>query len=489
MNNESSAAALSFGDYFAIVGRRKLQFFLPLTIVIALSTALALLLPPTFRSDATILVERQEVPENIVGTTVTGFVQERIEAITQRVLTRDNLLATAAAAGINHEEMSDRELSSLVSGLKDSIIVEMVDVEATDPGNARATTLTIAFIVAAEASTAGKAQKMTRYLSELYLQENKRLRVEQATEVNRFLESQADILADKIDRFESELAEFKTTQIGQLPGQQEMNQTLLERTEARIDTTEDSIRTLQNQRRALQAELSTVDKYVARNAVAEDATSTRERLAIARQDLNEARQKYSDLHPNVRRLRAQIRSLEEELKSQGAGVRSAITDDATNPEYIRIRSQLAAVETDLTAERKKLNELELQSAEYSERLMSAPLVERDYTSLLREYDTAKKAFEEIKAKQLSAKLASNLEEDEKGQKFTLLEPASLPALPVRPNRIAIFSLGIFIGGLLAVGFVIMAEMGDKTVRGVRELSRLYGAPPIGVIPKNEFGNG
>ncbi len=485
MSDDAPASVLDIKEYIEILRRRKLQFWLPFCLVLSTAIALALVLPPTYVSQATILVERQEIPENIVGTTVTGFVQERIEAITQRVLTQDNLVSTAKAAGYDVDSMSKADADALLKEFKDRILVDMVDIEATDPGSSRATTLTIAFVVGAEAATAREAQKIASHVADLYLEENRRLRVEQASEVNDFLESQANILAERIRTYGTQLAEFKQDQIGQLPEQQQMNQNLLERTETRIDTTEAAVRTLQNQNRALQAELRTVDKFVGRDAESANAQSSLERLAIARQELREAKQKYSDLHPNVLRLNAQISSLESEVRSQGGNLDGG-TQQATNPEYIRIQSQLAAVRNDLQAESRKLSELEARATEFSERLLAAPLVERDYTSMLREYDTAKQAFEDIKAKQLAAKLASNLEEDNKGQKFTLLEPANTPSLPESPNRIAIIALGLFLAGLLACAFVIIAEISDKTIRGVKGLTGVLGIPPIGVIPRPEL---
>lgn len=477
MANNSIGTAVDIADYWQIAVRRKWSFLVPFLVIVLISIALAIFLPPTFRSEATILVERQEIPTDLVGTTVTGFVQERIEAITKRVNTRENLLRVAQKAGLAAEDLDLTETEQLIDDMSESIFVEMVDIQASDPNRSRAAMLTIAFTVAAETPTASSAQNVAKQLTELYLGENKRLRVEQATEVNRFLEEQAGLLSDQINQYESKLAKFKSEQIGQLPGQMETNATLLERTETRLELAEESIRSLQNQRRGLEAQLATVDRYVARNSNAEQAVSALERLAITRQELQQKKQKYSDLHPEVIRLNAEVKTLKLEVKSEGGS-----TSGATNPEYIAIRSQIQAIDTDLAAEKTKRNDLERKSEQISARIMNSPLVEKEYTSLIREYDTAKKSFDEIKRKQLGAKLASNLEEDEKGQKFTLLESANLPSLPVRPNRIGVFLIGTLLAGIVGVGFALFAEVTDKTIRGVSSVMKIFKAPPIAVIP-------
>lgn len=480
MGNEAPQV-LNAGEYWQILKRRKKPFLIPFIIVLSLAAALAMLLPPTYRSEATILVERQEIPEDIVGTTVTGFVQERIESITQKVLTTENLLDVANNIGI--ETGAGVNQGELVKSLRQSISVEMVDIEASDPGRGRATTLTVAFVIAADAETPAKANKIAKRIAELYLEENRRLRIEQASDVSQFIDTQSELLRTKITDYEARLATFKQEQIGQLPEQAEMNQTLLERTDSRIDATEEAIRSLQNQKRTIEAQMQTIDKYVARDADPEKANSALERLAIARQQLNEAKQKYSDLHPTVKRMKSEITSLESEVRAQTGGrVRE---NDATNPEYVRARSQLAAIRADLAAESAKLTDLEAKSRELSERLLASPLVEKEYTSLVRELDASRQAFSDIERKRLEAELASNLEQTDKGQKFTLLEPASMPGQPESPNRIAIFAMGVFLAGLIGLGFALIAEISDKTIRGARSLSRILDAPPIGIIPRHQ----
>ncbi len=63
--------------------------------MLVVAAALAFLLPPVYRSEATILIERQSIPSDVVETTVTGYVQEQIEQLRQRINTRTNLLRIA----------------------------------------------------------------------------------------------------------------------------------------------------------------------------------------------------------------------------------------------------------------------------------------------------------------------------------------------------------------------------------------------------------
>jgi len=85
-------SSLDIGYYLNVLKRRYLYFLLPFALVLAVSSAVALLLPPVYRSEAKILILSQQIPTNLIQSTVTSLADERIQVIEQRVMTRDNLL-------------------------------------------------------------------------------------------------------------------------------------------------------------------------------------------------------------------------------------------------------------------------------------------------------------------------------------------------------------------------------------------------------------
>jgi polysaccharide biosynthesis transport protein len=77
-------------DYLAILKRRKWQLILPIVLLAPIAVIVALTLPPIYRSTATILIEQQEIPPDLIRTTVTSFADQRIQVIKQRVMTTKN---------------------------------------------------------------------------------------------------------------------------------------------------------------------------------------------------------------------------------------------------------------------------------------------------------------------------------------------------------------------------------------------------------------
>ncbi|MCW9014440.1 MAG: Wzz/FepE/Etk N-terminal domain-containing protein, partial [Gammaproteobacteria bacterium] len=57
-------------DYLAILSRRKVSMIITMMVVFLLGVVIALVWPPTYKSAATILIKEQEIPTELVRSTV-----------------------------------------------------------------------------------------------------------------------------------------------------------------------------------------------------------------------------------------------------------------------------------------------------------------------------------------------------------------------------------------------------------------------------------
>ncbi len=459
-------------DYFAILKRRKIALILPFVLILTAAISLAYLLPSIYRSEATILIEAQEIPQDLVETTVTGFVQERIQGISNKLLTRENLWHIVEKLDLYSDYRSPDNRREIVSEMSKSIEVEMVDVRTNESG--KQGNATIAFKVAFEAKDPDVAQLVTNELASLYPKENKRLRSKHANEVSEFLKAEGDRLSKQITELEGQLAEFKQKQQSQLPELMNLNLQLYEKTDSEIERTKEQIRTLEDRITALQAELAITKPY---QGISTDTgqrvltKSERRRLLIA--EYQQLSTKYSAQHPDIIKLRRQIDALGGESSDAGA---------PANPVYVSLRTQLSAASGNLKSERAKLLQLNKKLSEFEVRLFQTPAVERDYRLLSRDYENAKKKYDEIKDKQLEARLAIDLESSSKGQRFTIAQPANTPDSPVRPNRLGIALLGFLLACAGGIGTVTIREYMDNTIYNARDLFSVFRAPPLVAIP-------
>ena len=85
----------TFADALAAIRRRRWPAIAVAIVILAVALTAAALWPATYRSAGTILIEQQELPADLVQSTVTSFADQRIQVIGQRVMTTDNLLRVA----------------------------------------------------------------------------------------------------------------------------------------------------------------------------------------------------------------------------------------------------------------------------------------------------------------------------------------------------------------------------------------------------------
>lgn len=521
---------LTLEDYLGILKRRKWQLILPIVLLVPIAVVVALTLPPVYRSTATILIEQQEIPPDLIRTTVTSFADQRIQVIKQRVMTTANLGAIIEEYGLYLDLREKVSMNAAVAEMRRNVGLEMMNANVIDPRSGRAQKATIAFSLSYDNPSPARAQKVTNELVSLFMDENIRQRREAVTEASAFLREEAERLANEIRAIEASLAEFKQQHKDTMPELFSVNRELLSRAEDQLRNTVLELRTLEEQRLYLQTQLARVDPLLGAPAGSGSGGSQtpqarlqalradyariqsrygpehpdrrqmeREMAVLERQlrsskgsdtgtqqralqrELARAQQRYSDEHPDVRRLERELAQLGEQGSSGGGGA-SSLAAPGENPVFAQFRSQLESVTREIETLRASRSDLQERIAVYQQRLKEAPTVEREYRNLTRGYDNAVAKYREIKDKELEAELAQSLEAERKAERFTLIEPPTVPDEPIEPNRPAIMMMGLVlsIGG--GVGHLAVREFMDKGLRGARAVQSATGVLPLAVIP-------
>ncbi len=522
-------------DFGAVLRRRKWELLGPMLLMLALSVAIAFGLPAVYRSTATILIEAQDIPQDFVPTMITSLADERLQVITQRVMTSNNLQQIIEQYDLYASDRAELPIEIILDRMQQDIIMERVSTEVPDRQSRNAPRTTIAFTVSYDSQSPEVAQRVANELASLYLNENARTRTELATETSDFLAEAVNELREQIAVLEARIADFKEQNAGKLPELAELNLQMVERTERELLEAERQIRALQERRIYLDSQVVQISptaqlysqsgkpvlgmpeqlqlletEYVSRGAVyapdhpdlvklrrsiaalrqevsgGVDRSQLEARLAVLSAELVAARQRYSEEHPDVRKLVASVEGVQAEIERAGSTPATSVAQP-TNPAYIDLKAKLVAADTELGTWRAKRAELSTKLATLEERLIAMPQVEREYRVLLREHENAVAKFQEIQSKELAANLGRELEAERKGERFTLIEPPRLPQTPIKPNRLALLFLGVVLSFSGGVGTVAVVEAIDDSVRGRDGVRGLLGAPPLAVIPEIRSG--
>ena len=207
-------------------------------------------------------------------------------------------------------------------------------------------------------------------------------------------------------------------------------------------------------------------------------------LEKTRQELDALKEKYGEDHPDVVKLKQKAKKLEEQTASKPANSRPALDVGAgsDDPIYINLVGQLKSSQSELDILAKRQAYLQKTLEQLNDIIAQTPQVERGYRELLRDRELSLEKFAKLKSKVQEAKLAQTLEEEQKGESFTLIEPPSLPDKPEKGKRTKLLIAGLFGGLIVGGGMAALAELLDSSVRGQRALQAVTGIPPMIVIP-------
>jgi uncharacterized protein involved in exopolysaccharide biosynthesis len=526
--------AITIDYYWNIVKRRKLHILIPAGLVLCLSVIVAFAVPPVYKSSATILIEAQEIPQDFVRSTVTGYVEERLQTITQLVLSRRRLLEIIGRLSLYEDLKKRYTTEEIIQKMREDIRLDPIQAEVINPRSGRPGSATIAFSLSYEGKHPKKVTEVANLLTSLYMEENLKNREEKARTTFEFLEAQLAELRSEILNTEAQIAAFKDKHIHELPELMQLNLQTMERLQREIDSKRDEIKSLINRRIYLEGQLATVEpmmyavsldgkriltpkedlellrsEYLGLKATLSedhpDVIALKKRIDVMESEvgtLHDLRKTYGELqtkkheleklsetlsekHPDVIRLEKEVQQLQEEAEvlSEKQGVLKTFEEEKPeNPSYINLQTQISSTQMEIDKANQQLNLLKEEHQEYRRRVENTPQVEQAYRALHRDYTNAQAKYQETNKRLLAAKEAKGLEESRMGEKFTLIDPPVVPEKPDRPNRFAILIIGLVLALGTGIGFGSLAEYMDQSVREADELTKISGHGVLAVIP-------
>lgn len=516
-----------------VMRRRKRLLVITIFCGFMLSLLPAFLLPSIYQSTATILIESQEIPQELVRSTVTGYIEERLQSISQIALNRANLVSMIERFNLYANDRQRLTTEELVNRMRKDISMVPIQADVIGAGG-RQVSATIAFSLSYKSKQPRQALNTTNALVSLFLEENYKNREARALTTYGFLEKQNQDLSKKINEIEEEIARFKEQHLTALPEMITLNIQNLERTQREIESKRELIRNLNDRKLYLEGQLATLtptrpyvgadgrpvlhpteelkvlrsqyisllatrsekhpdiialkNKITALEQYTGDNTSTIQDLEKSRSEklakLVSLRGKYTENHPEVKSAEKELAAVDSILATakQNADNSKTATVVADNPAYVTVDTQLKSVTLEITNEKNNLVELERKYEDYQKRVELSPQVEQDYRKLQRDLTITQAQYQENMAKLMVAGEAKALEQERAGERLTLIDPPILPESPVSPNRLLILMLG----GVLSIGAgggaIAIREIIDGSVHGRYQLNNLTKLPILVAIP-------
>ena len=453
-----------------IVARRKwtgLAIFL-CVFVPALSVAKAL--PYVYRASATVLVERQQVPDAFVRPTVTDEFEVRLHAISEEVMSRSRLLDLIRKLDLYPKERATLSPEGLADRMRRDIALDLKGVERTWDRGA-----TVAFALGYRGRDPDKVAEVANALAALYVSQNEESREQQATRTAEFLKSQLDDVKKKLEAQEDRIGQYKRRHPGELPQDVEPNMTVLSRLNAQLETNAEKQARAQERRDRLEDSLPDG----ASGAAGGSPDETEARIRKLTLQLAELRRQYTDNYPDVVRLRREI----DGLKKQAAEAPHEPAPAGTPAASAGRPAEKRPAESELVALKREESRLRASIAEYERRIDAAPQRQQDFQALTRDYQTTKDLYDSLLKHYQESLVAQSMEHGQATEQFRVLDPAVPPRLPAAPNRPWLALMGLLLSLGAAAAGMALAEQLDTSFHGVDGLRAFTRLPVLARIPR------
>lgn len=450
--------------YIAIFMWRIHYFVLISVLATAASVSIAKLLPPVYVSSTRLLVEASQIPAQLAASTVQTAAAEELQIIEQRLMTRANLLEIARDLNVFPDIVS-MTADEIVDGMKNNTFIQ------SSAGRGQATLMDISF----EATSGRIAANVANRYVDIILEDNAEIRTDQAGKTLEFFEAAVERLGKELDQRNAEILKFNNENSDALPQTLQYRLDQYATIQTRLATTENEISLLSEQKRRL-IEIFETTGTVGSAATA-NLTPEQQRLATLKDSLLSALAIYSPENPKVKILEAQI-AQQEILVNQQAG----ITQAGQSPLSTVLDLQLADIDARLAIlnERREFDIAQMADLEDSiERTPAVTLAlatfDRDYQNTQQQYNTAVSGLSK-------AATGERIEILSKGQRIVVIDPATVPTFPERPNRTRIAIAGTLLGIIAGLGLIAGLEFLNSSIRRASDITRGLGITPIVTVP-------
>jgi len=473
---------LSVEEYLALLLRRRWLLITTAILGGAAGFLLSVVIPAQYTSHTMVLVEEPVVPEAYVKPVVTEDVNQRLASMQGQILSRTRLQDLVKKFNPYKEDIGRVPEEVMIERLKKSIKVA--------PLNPMPGTLSHelpGFTVDVTLGEPRLAQQVCTEITSMFTNQNIQQRRQVAEDTTQFLAKQLEDAKAKLDEQDARVAAFKSRHMGALPDDERTNLTLLASMNSQLEAVTQGLNQARQEKTFLESMLNQQLAQLKSTSDGQGSQSLEQQLIAMKNQLVELQRSYTDKHPRVIQLKHAIGQLEKQIEARPPKDQSALGEQKPTipvietPEIQHDRAQLHQQELNISQKLKQQEDLQREIRVLQGKIESSPGVQQEFQALTRDYQTALNFYNDLLKRRNESQMATTLEDQQKSEKFRMLDPPNLPERPSFPNR-QLFSLGGVCAGLaLGIGMIHLSEARDRSIRTKRDIEIHLGVPALAVI--------
>ena len=474
--------------------RQKWLVLVPFVLTSVTTVAVTRRLPNRFRSEALVLVVPQQIPERFVQPTVKIRLEDRLAAFNQQILSRTRLEQIVREFDLYASERKTQLMEDVIERMR----THDISVQTTSTG-ARQTSSAPTFRISYSGRDPRTVMKVTERLASLFIDESLRDRSALAEGTNQFLETQLQEARNRLIEQEKRLEVYRREHSGELPSQLNSNMQAIQNIQLQLQNLSQSLTQDKDRRQMLDRMLAEAEAFPPITAPvptgqpesgAASAVPAAQQLEVARAQLRALELRLKPTHPDLARMKRLVARLEQKAEAEALEEPLSPTDQVhTNPQELQRQARIR----DLAAERdalprriaaKEAHEVKLRETltSYQSRIAAVPARETELVELTRDYETLQQIYTSLLTKNENARASTNLERQQIGEQFKLLEPARLPERPISPNRPQIYTMGALGGLAFGLGLALFLDYRDRSLRTEADLIHAFALPVLALVP-------
>lgn len=473
---------ISLKDIKRVVRR---YWWIPLITVpvcILLAFVATKILPKRYTSQTVVLVDPPAVSADIVKPVVPENLGPQLASMKQQILSRTRLEPVIDKFGLYQKDRQRYSMDELITRLRESIdVVPMDPMAGTAPGNRQLPgfTVTVTF------DNPVAAQQICSEVTSLFTVESARSSVQQSKQATSFLTQQLDEAKVKLDAEDGKLAQFKQRYIGSLPDNEQTNLGLLAGSNTQLEGSTQALGRAQQEKAFDETLLTQQEASWRASQTGQNPQTDEQELANLQDQLAALRAKYTDEHPDVIKLKARVADLKNRITAPQPEEKKEKAGASPSAEPLQLQQLRAKLkQDDLTVVdlTKQQAQLQQQIHALENRIQASPAVEQQYKELTRNHQTALDFYNSLLKNREQAAMATNLQQQQEGEQFRMLDPPSLPDKPSFPKKSLFLAGGAGAGSALGAGILFLLAMTDRSLHTGRDVETYLNLPMLAAVP-------
>lgn len=480
---------LTAQDYLQIFRRRRWFVLIPAIAGPVVALALTWVLPSLWTSQSLILIEQQRVPSHMVQPVVTEDLNARLASMQEQVLSRTRLEPLVKKYNLFKSYAGRESMEQLVDRLRKAITLTAIKPEVSSRDAREALP---GFSIALTLDDPHVAQLVCAEITSMFIDENLRQREQAAQGTTNFLQSQLDDAKHALNQQDAKLAAFKEKYFGMLPDETQANLNVLATLNTQLQAVTNQLDRAQQDKTyaesLLNQETAAIPPAAAGAPSAPPQSDLTRQLESLQAQLLSMQARYTSDYPDVVKLKREIQDLKRQIQAGPTKTPTLPALKVPAPtlsepsQMAQLRSQLQADDQAIRQITGAENRIQQQIKLYESRLQLSPKVEQQYKEITRDHDTALKVYNDLLQKRDESQMATDLEREQQGEQFVLMDPANLPETPSFPKRPLFGGLGLGGGVALGCALAFLMEMRDKAMWNELDIQAVLGVYPLARIP-------